>query len=91
MSQAQVSAPPTSAPAAPARPMDTALRARARQVIPGGLWGHLNAAKLPEGYPQFFHHAEGCRLSDVDGREFVDFMCSWGPIVLGHRYPAVEE
>ena len=70
---------------------DSALRARAERVIPGGLWGHLNAAKLPAGYPQFFARAEGCRLHDVDGREFIDFMCSWGPIVLGHHHPAVEE
>ena len=69
---------------------DSALRARAERVIPGGLWGHLNAAKLPDGYPQYFSHAEGCRLHDVDGRVFIDFMCSWGPIVLGHHHPAVE-
>ncbi len=69
---------------------DRALRERAARVIPGGLWGHLNAARLPEGYPQYFARAEGCRLTDVDGREFVDLMCSWGPIVLGHHHPAVE-
>lgn len=74
-----------------ATPADGALRARARRVIPGGLWGHLDAARLPEGYPQFFARAEGCRLWDVDGREYVDLMCSWGPIVLGHHHPAVEE
>jgi glutamate-1-semialdehyde 2,1-aminomutase len=70
---------------------DAGLRERARRVIPGGLWGHLNAARLPAGYPQFFARAEGCRLWDVDGREVVDFMCSWGPVVLGHHHPAVEE
>ncbi|MES2713586.1 MAG: aminotransferase class III-fold pyridoxal phosphate-dependent enzyme, partial [Pseudomonadota bacterium] len=70
---------------------DAMLRARARSVIPGGLWGHLNAANLPQGYPQFFARAEGCRLWDVDGREVIDFMCSWGPVVLGHHHPAVEE
>lgn len=70
---------------------DTALRQRAQRVIPGGLWGHLNAANLPAGYPQYFARAEGCRLWDVDGREFIDFMCSWGPVVLGHRHPVVEE
>ncbi len=69
---------------------DTALRERARRVIPGGLWGHMNAANLPEGYPQYFTRAEGCRLTDVDGRSFVDLMCAWGPIVLGHRHPVVE-
>ncbi len=69
---------------------DTSLRTRARRVIPGGLWGHMNAAALPEGYPQFFASAEGCRLTDVDGRSFVDLMCAWGPIILGHRNPVVE-
>jgi glutamate-1-semialdehyde 2,1-aminomutase len=78
-------------PPALANSVDTALRLRARQVIPGGLWGHLNAANLPEGYPQFFARGDGCRVVDVDGREFIDFMCSWGPIVLGHHHPAVEE
>ncbi len=70
---------------------DDALRRRARAVIPGGLWGHLNAALLPEGYPQFFARADGCRLWDVDGNEYVDFMCSWGPVVLGHHDRRVEE
>ncbi len=69
---------------------DTALRRRAQRVIPGGLWGHMDAARLPEGYPQFFAQAEGCRLTDADGRTFVDLMCSWGPIILGHRHPIVE-
>lgn len=76
---------------APSTLQDAALRDRARRVIPGGLWGHLNAANLPAGYPQYFARAEGCRLWDVDGREVVDFMCAWGPIVLGHHHPAVEE
>lgn len=71
--------------------LDAALRRRATQVIPGGLWGHLDVARLPAGYPQFFRSAEGCRLTDVDGHTVIDFMCSWGPIVLGHRHPAVEE
>src|SRR3954447_374550 len=70
---------------------DAALRTRARRVIPGGLWGHLSAERLPEGYPQFFARAEGAHLWDVDGRRFVDLMCSWGPIILGHHHPAVEE
>lgn len=69
---------------------DAMLRARARRVVPGGMWGHLNAARLPDGYPQFFASAEGCRVRDVDGREYIDFMCSWGPVLLGHRHPEVE-
>ena len=69
---------------------DASLRERARRVVPGGMWGHMNAANLPEGYPQFFARGEGCRVWDVDGNEYVDFMCSWGPIVLGHHHPEVE-
>ena len=70
--------------------IDGALRARAHLVVPGGMWGHQNAAGLPDGYPQFFASAEGCRIRDVDGRSYVDFMCSWGPVILGHRHPEVE-
>lgn len=69
---------------------DAALRERAARVIPGGLWGHMRVQGLPVGYPQFFTRAEGCRLWDADGREFIDFMCSWGPIVLGHQDAEVE-
>lgn len=71
-------------------PKDAALRARAARVIPGGMWGHMDASRLPAGYPQFFARAEGCRLWDVDGNEYVDFMCSYGPILLGHRDAEVE-
>ncbi|WP_395713224.1 aminotransferase class III-fold pyridoxal phosphate-dependent enzyme [Reyranella sp.] len=70
---------------------DQKLRARAARVIPGGMFGHLNAARLPEDYPQFFERGDGCYLWDVNGRRYVDFMCSWGPIVLGHHHPAVAE
>jgi len=69
---------------------DQMLRARAMQVIPGGMWGHQNAARLPAGYPQFFQKAEGCRTTDADGREYIDFMCAWGPMVLGYNDPDVE-
>ena len=69
---------------------DAALRERAQRVVPGGMWGHLNAARLPDGYPQFFASAEGCHIRDVDGREYIDFMCSWGPILLGHQHPEVQ-
>jgi glutamate-1-semialdehyde 2,1-aminomutase len=52
--------------------------------------GHLDAAFLPPEFPQFFAHGDGCRIWDVDGNEYVDLMCSWGPIVLGYRNPEVE-
>ena len=69
---------------------DQALRRRARRVVPGGMTGHLNAAALPPGYPQFFQRGEGCRLWDVDGRDVIDFMCAWGPNLLGYRHREVE-
>jgi len=72
-------------------PIDSALRERARKVVPGGMWGHMRTEGLPPGYPQFFARGEGCHLYDVDGRKYLDFMCSWGPIVLGHKHPEVEE
>jgi glutamate-1-semialdehyde 2,1-aminomutase len=71
--------------------IDRSLRSRAEQVIPGGVWGHMSTRYLGDAYPQFFARAEGCRLWDVDGNEYVDLMCSWGPIVLGHHHPAVED
>lgn len=70
---------------------DAILRQRAASVIPGGMWGHMAHKYLGSAYPQFFERAQGCRLWDVDGREYIDFMCSWGPNILGHHHPAVEE
>lgn len=73
------------------RARDIELRARASKVVPGGMWGHLDAARLPSAYPQFFARGEGSALWDVDGNRYVDFMCSWGPNLLGHHHPEVEE
>ena len=70
---------------------DQKLRQRAQLVIPGGMYGHLRSDRLPEGYPQFFARGEGCHLWDVNGKRYVDFMCSWGPIVVGHGNPVVDE
>lgn len=73
-----------------AQSVDQQLRDRASRVIPQGMYGHLRAAGLPPGYPQFFESAQGCRIVDVNGKDYIDYMCSWGPIVLGHRHPAVD-
>lgn len=70
--------------------VDRQLRDRAAQVIPGGMWGHQRALALPTGFPQFFASGKGARVTDVDGREYIDFMCAWGPIILGHQHPDVE-
>ena len=73
------------------RSADLGLRERARAVIPGGMYGHQNAGPLPPEYPQFMRSGRGARVWDVDGNEYVDLMCSYGPVVLGHQHPAVEE
>jgi glutamate-1-semialdehyde 2,1-aminomutase len=76
--------------AIPAATQDQALRARARRVIPGGMWGHMDAARLPPEYPQYFARAEGGRIWDVDGHGYLDFLGGWGPVVLGHRDPDID-
>jgi len=71
------------------RTVDQRLRERARAVIPGGMYGHQSTALLPAVYPQFMRGGRGARVWDVDGNEYVDLMCSYGPVVLGHKHPRV--
>lgn len=73
------------------RGADTELARRSRAVIPGGVYGHQATQLSSEKYPQFFRSAQGGLITDANGREYVDLMCSWGPIVLGHRDPVVDE
>ncbi|HEY2388269.1 MAG TPA: aminotransferase class III-fold pyridoxal phosphate-dependent enzyme [Candidatus Binatia bacterium] len=69
-----------------------ALFERAQRVVPGGIYGHQTPALLvPGAYPYFFARGDGSHVWDVDGNEYIDYLCSYGPIVLGHRHPAVEE
>jgi glutamate-1-semialdehyde 2,1-aminomutase len=72
------------------RDIDAALRRRAREVIPGGMYGHLSVNHLGPEHPQFYSRSKGSRVWDVDGNEYVDLMCSFGPVILGHQHPAVE-
>jgi glutamate-1-semialdehyde 2,1-aminomutase len=74
-----------------ARTADQVLRERARAVVPGGMYGHQSATLLWPGAPQFIDAGQGARVWDVDGNEYVDLMCSFGPVILGHRHPTVEE
>ncbi|MCW2560484.1 MAG: aminotransferase class-III [Mycobacterium sp.] len=64
---------------------------RAAKVIPGGMYGHQAIRNMSAAYPQFFTSGEGAVITDADGNEYVDLMCSWGPIVLGHRDPVVTQ
>jgi len=69
-----------------------ALLERAERVVPGGIYGHQNPQFLTRGeYPAFLAEGRGCRVRDVDGNEYIDFICAYGPIVLGYRHPKVEE
>ena len=62
---------------------------RARAVIPGGVSSPVRAFRAVGGSPLFVARAEGSRLWDADGRAYVDYVGSWGPMILGHAHPAV--
>jgi len=67
------------------------LFSRAKAVIPGGVSSPVRAFKAVGGAPLFVARAEGARFWDEDGRAFVDYVGSWGPMILGHAHPAVVE
>jgi glutamate-1-semialdehyde 2,1-aminomutase len=67
------------------------LFARARAVIPGGVSSPVRAFKAVGGVPRFVARAEGARVFDEDGGAYVDYVGSWGPMILGHAHPAVLE
>ncbi|NLU49131.1 MAG: glutamate-1-semialdehyde 2,1-aminomutase [Syntrophomonadaceae bacterium] len=64
---------------------------RAQRVIPGGVNSPVRAFKAVGLNPLFIAAARGARVYDVDGNEYLDYVCSWGPLILGHAYPAVVE
>ncbi|RDE24663.1 aminotransferase class III-fold pyridoxal phosphate-dependent enzyme [Motiliproteus coralliicola] len=69
---------------------DLALRERAQKVFPAGMYGHMSTTPLPDNYPQFIAKAEGGRIWGVDGYEYIDFLCAYGPNILGYKHPKVE-
>ncbi len=70
---------------------DLSLRERANAFIPGGMWGHMSVKKLPFGYPQFFSKAKDARIWDLDGNCYIDFMCGYGPNILGYNNAEVDD
>ena len=62
---------------------------RARAVIPGGVNSPVRAFGSVGGTPRFFQSASGPYVTDVEGRDYVDLVCSWGPAILGHAHPGV--
>jgi len=69
---------------------DSAWRQRAQSVLPNGMYGHLSTRMLPEGYPQFFSGGAGAILRDVDGNEYIDYMCAFGPNLFGYADPEID-
>jgi glutamate-1-semialdehyde 2,1-aminomutase len=81
---------PRDLPAYPdAAPRSEALLEQARRVIPGGVNSPVRAFRSVGGTPRFMRRAEGPWLEDADGRRYVDLICSWGPMILGHAHPDV--
>ena len=64
---------------------------RAKRVLPGGVNSPVRAFRAVGGSPFFVAHGHGASLADVDGREYLDYVCSWGALILGHAHPAVLE
>jgi len=67
------------------------LFARAQKLIPGGVNSPVRAFRSVGGTPPFIARGEGSHIYDVDGNEYIDYVLSWGPLILGHRPPCVTE
>ena len=67
------------------------LQKRAEQLIPGGVNSPVRAFRSVGGDPLYIVRGQGSRIWDADGNEYVDYVGSWGPLILGHAAPAVIE
>jgi glutamate-1-semialdehyde 2,1-aminomutase len=67
------------------------LFARAQRLMPGGVSSPVRAFKAVGGSPVFIRKAEGARVWDADGKEYIDYLGSWGPMILGHAHPSVVQ
>src|SRR5438128_473212 len=65
------------------------LFARARQLMPGGVNSPVRAFRGVGGTPRFMISGAGARMRDADGNEYLDYIGSWGPLILGHAHPEV--
>lgn len=64
---------------------------QAKKYFPGGVNSPVRAFKSVHGVPLFIEKGDGCYLWDADDNRFIDFCCSWGPLILGHNHPAIRE
>src|SRR5438876_2561175 len=71
------------------RPLSHKLFAEALEYIPGGVNSPVRAFRGVGGEPFFVNRAKGSRVWDVDGNEYIDYVCTWGPAILGHAHPAI--
>ena len=62
---------------------------KAKRIIPGGVNSPVRAFKAVGGNPIFIKSAKGSKIYDVDGNEYIDYVLSWGPMILGHTHPKV--
>ena len=83
--------PNTEATAFPAASRNAALFERAKNLIPGGVNSPVRAFKAVGGTPRFVTRAQGAYFWDADGQRYIDYIGSWGPMILGHGHPAVVE
>ena len=67
------------------------LKSRAQKVFPNGIYGHLSTNIMPENYPQYFTSARGVRMTDVDGKEYIDYMCAFGLNLFGYGDEEINE
>ena len=75
----------------PSTDLNDALMARARQVIPGGVNSPVRAFRAVGGTPRFVQRAHGAYFWDANDQRYIDYIGSWGPMILGHGHPAVLE
>ena len=67
------------------------LFAAAQRVIPGGVNSPVRAFRAVGGTPRFFARGSGAQVWDADGMAYIDYVGSWGPLILGHAHPAVVQ
>ncbi len=64
--------------------------AEAQNYIPGGVNSPVRAFQSVGSTPRMISRADGAKIFDIDGREYIDYVCSWGPMILGHNHPAIR-
>jgi len=71
-------------------PKSKRLFTRAQQRIPGGVNSPVRAFRSVGGHPRFIKSGRGCRIRDIDGHTYIEYLGSWGPLILGHCHPKIQ-